>query len=92
MSRIFAKSSYFLELMNILTPTICANQDFVHALIKRNPEEIQIVMTKILPPFFHIDLDHDFDVKLSTFCKKVNETITEPGKHKLEFSCIVVSK
>ena len=72
--------------MNILTPTICANQDFVHALIKRNPEEIQSVMTKILPPFFQIDLNPDFDVKLSTFCKKVNQTTTETGRHKFTFS------
>ena len=71
--------------MNILTPTICSNQDFVHALIKRNPEEIQTVMTEILPAFLQIDLNPNFDVKLATFCKKVNETITETGKHKFNF-------
>ena len=70
--------------MIALTPTICANQDLIQAMAKRNPEEFQIVLKKILPLNFQIDLSNDFDGTLSHFCNTSNEENQEIGK--CEFS------
>lgn len=67
-------------MMIALTPTICANQDLIQAMAKRNPEEFQIVLKKLLPLNFQIDLTNDFDETLSHFCNTSKEEKQENGK------------
>ena len=64
-----------------MTPTICANQDLIQAIAKRNPERFQVVLTKILPLDLHIDFNSNFEIILSNFCKITNEVKQETGKY-----------
>ena len=60
---------FFLDLIIAVSHTICANQDFMKAMAKRNSGEFRTVVKTIMQLHYQIDLVNDFYVTLSNFCK-----------------------